>query len=284
MDRQNKLGAAFQTLHQGPPFLLPNPWDAGTARLLELLGFSALATTGAGYAFSQGVPDFAVGRSKMMNYIREIVSATNLPVSADLENGFGDSPEAVADTLLEAAATGVVGGSIEDATYRPDQPVYTVELAAERIRAAAEVARSLSFPFTLTARAENYLVGRADLADTIRRLQVYQSAGADVLFAPGLRNVEDIETVVRSVDRPVNVIMGFHGVQLTFQGLAAMGVARVSVGGSLARAALGAFLNAAREIRGQGSFDYAARAVSSSEINRLFGEYGEGLKDAASRD
>lgn len=282
MDRLNKLGSAFRDLHQGPPFLIPNPWDAGTARLLELLGFSALATTGAGYAFSQGVPDFAVGRSKMMNYIRQVVSATNLPVSADLENGFGDSPEAVADTLLEAAATGIVGGSIEDATYRPDQPVYAMELAAERIRAAAEAARSLSFPFTLTARAENYLVGRADLADTIRRLQLYQDAGADVLFAPGLRNAEDIETVVRSVDRPVNVIMGFHGVQLTFSDLAALGVTRVSVGGSLARAALGAFLSAAREIRDQGSFEYAARAVSSAEINGLFGEYGERLKDAAS--
>ena len=280
--RQNKLGSAFRTLHQGPPFLIPNPWDAGTARLLELLGFSALATTGAGYAFSQGVPDFAVGRSKMMNYIREVAAATDLPVSADLENGFGDSPEAVADTLLEAAATGIVGGSIEDATYRADQPVYAMELAAERIRAAAEAARSLAFPFTLTARAENYLVGRADLADTIRRLQAYQDAGADVLFAPGLRNAEEIETVVRSVDRPVNVIMGFHGVQLTFRDLSALGVARVSVGGSLARVALGAFLKAAREMRDQGSFDYAARAVSSAEINGLFGEYGKRFKDAAS--
>lgn len=283
MDRQNKLGATFQTLHAGPPFLIPNPWDMGTARLLELLGFSALATTGAGFAFSQGVPDFAVGRSRMMKYIREIVSATNLPVSADLENGFGDSPEAVADTLLEAAATGIVGGSIEDATYRPDQPIYSMAAAAERIRAAAEAARSLSFPFTLTARAENYLVGRADLADTVRRLQLYQDAGADVLFAPGLRNAEDIETVVRSVDRPVNVIMGFHGVQLTFRDLAAMGVTRVSVGGSLARAALGAFLRAAREIRDDGTFEYASQAVSSAEINGLLSEYNDSMNDTASR-
>ena len=283
MDRQNKLGTTFQTLHAGPPFLIPNPGDAGTARLLELLGFSALATTGAGYAFSQGVPDFAVGRAKMMAYLREIASATNLPVSGDLENGFGDSPEAVADTLLEAAATGVVGGSIEDATYRPDQPIYSMEEAAERIRAAAEAARSLSFPFTLTARAENYLVGRADLADTIRRLQLYQDAGADVLFAPGLRNAEDINTVVRSVDRPVNVIMGFHGVQLTFRDLAAIGVTRVSVGGSLARAALGAFLRAAREIRDEGTFEYAGQAVSSAEINGLFARYDESLGDPESQ-
>lgn len=280
MGRQNTLGTAFQALHQGPSFLIPNPWDVGTARLLEMLGFSALATTGAGYAFSRGVPDFAVGRSMMMNHLREIASGTSLPVSADLENGFGNSPEAVAGTLLEAAATGIVGGSIEDATYRPEQPVYSVAAAAERIRAAAEAARSLSFPFTLTARAESHLVGRNDLADTIRRLQAYQDAGADVLFAPGLRSAEDIRSVVESVDRPVNVIMGFHGVQLTFHDLAAMGVKRVSVGGSLARAALGTFLSAARELRDHGSFEYASRAVSSAEINGMFGEYVERLNDA----
>jgi 2-methylisocitrate lyase-like PEP mutase family enzyme len=282
MDRQKTQGAAFKRLHEGPPFVIPNPWDVGTARLLEIMGFPALATTGAGFAFSIGVPDFGVGRSQMMGYLREIASGTSLPVSADLENGFGDSPEAVAATVMEAATTGIVGGSIEDATYRPEQPVYSLEAATERIRAAVEAARSLAFPFTLTARAENYLVGRADLADTIRRLQSYQDAGADVLFAPGLRSTEDIKAVVKSVDRPVNVIMGFQGVQLTFHDLAEIGVKRVSVGGSLARAALGAFLGAAREIRGHGSFDYASRAVSSGEINRLFSNYGKRGADLGS--
>jgi 2-methylisocitrate lyase-like PEP mutase family enzyme len=284
MDRQKTLGAAFRKLHEGPPFVIPNPWDVGTARLLEILGFPALATTGAGIAFSKGVPDFGVGRSQMMGYLREIASGTSLPVSADLENGFGDNPEAVAATVMEAAATGIVGGSIEDATYRPEQPVYSLEAATDRIRAAVEAARSLAFPFTLTARAENYLVGRADLADTIRRLQSYQDAGADVLFAPGLRSTEDIKAVVKSVDRPLNVIMGFQGIQLTLHELAEIGVKRISVGGSLARAALGAFLGAVQEIRDHGRFDYASTAVSTGEINRLFSDYGKRGADLGSRD
>lgn len=271
MQSQYEKAVQFRSFHsQEGAFIIPNPWDAGTATLLTLLGFKALATTGAGYAFSRGQADFSVGRDRMMLHLQEIASSTDIPVSADLENGFGDDPETVAETIRRAATAGVVGGSIEDATNRSGDPIYAHELAVERIRAAAEAARALPFPFTLTARAENYLVGRPDLADTIKRLQAYQEAGADVLFAPGQRSKEDIATVVRSVDRPVNVIMGFQGVQLTLKDLEEIGVKRVSVGGSLARAALGAFLRAAHELRDHGTFSYASQAVSAQEINALF--------------
>lgn len=260
----------FRQLHeQDRAFIIPNPWDIGTARLLELLGFQALASTSAGYAFSRGLPDNAIGRDQMLAHLRELAAATALPVSADLENGFGDSPDTVAETIRLAAATGIVGGSIEDATGRADDPIYAHELAVERVRAAAEAARGLPFPFTLTARAENYLVGRADLKDTIKRLQAYQDAGADVLYAPGLKSRDDIAAVLSSVDRPLNVIMGFPDVALTLEELSAMGVKRVSVGGSLARAALGAFLRAAQELRDHGTFSYAKDAISSMEINRM---------------
>ena len=260
----------FRRLHDGnDAFIIPNPWDAGTAHLLARMGFPALATTGAGYAFSLGLPDGAVGRKQMLIHLAEIVAATNLPVSADLENGFGHEPETVAETIRLAAVAGVVGGSIGDGTGDPESPLYPLPLAVERIKAAVAAARDLSFPFTLTARAENFVVGRPDLADVIRRLQAYEEAGADVLFAPGLRSREDIAAVVKSLQRPLNVIMGFQGVQLTLADLAGIGVRRVSVGGSLARAALGAFLRAGWELREQGTFGYAEAAVSSGEINRL---------------
>jgi 2-methylisocitrate lyase-like PEP mutase family enzyme len=199
-----------------------------------------------------------------------MVTATRLPVSADLENGFGDSPESVVETIRLAAQTGLVGGSIEDVSERKDSAVYELAHATERIRAAAEAVRQLPFRFTLTARAENYIVGRPDLKDTIRRLQAYQEAGADVLFAPGLTSRDDIASVVRSVDRPVNVIMGLQGVQLSLADLSAMGVKRVSVGSALSRAALGAFLRAAREMREQGTFTFAADAVNYQELNAKF--------------
>ncbi len=200
---------AFRSLHERDrAFIIPNPWDVGTARILAHLGFEALATTSAGYAFSIGQRDNTVDREQMMEHVRAIAAATELPVSADLENGFGDDPETVAETIRLAGDTGLAGGSIEDSTSRVDHPIYDFELAVERVRAAVEVARSLPFPFTLTARSENYLVGRPDLEDTIRRLQAYQEAGADVLYAPGLARKEDIVAVVRSVDRPVNVVMG----------------------------------------------------------------------------
>ncbi|HWL30380.1 MAG TPA: isocitrate lyase/phosphoenolpyruvate mutase family protein [Burkholderiaceae bacterium] len=259
---QSARAHAFRSLHQQEDaFIIPNPWDVGTARLLSLLGFKALATTSAGYAFSSGQPDFSIGRDRMLAHVADIVAATDLPVSADLENGFGDEPATVAETIRMAAATGLAGGSIEDASGHRDQPIYDIGLAADRIRAAAEVVRSLPFPFMLTARAENFLNGRPDLADTIRRLQAYQEAGADVLYAPGLTTKEDIAAVVRAVDRPVNVIMGLQGVRLDLAELQALGVKRISVGSALSRAALGAFLRAAQEMREHGTFTFADAAV-----------------------
>lgn len=271
MPSQEQKGQVFRALHERESaFIIPNPWDPGTARLLAQLGFEALATTSAGYAFSMGRRDFTISRDEAMAHLAAMVAATELPVSADLENGFADEPEAVAQTIRLASQAGVVGGSIEDATNRPDDPLYDRPRAAERVRAAAEAAHALPFPFTLTARAENYLVGRADLGDTIARLQAYQEAGADVLYAPGLANEEDIATVVRSVDRPVNVVMGLQGSQLSLERLSALGVKRVSVGSALARAALGAFLRAACEMRERGSFSFADEAVSYREISARF--------------
>ncbi len=270
MRTQTEKGHEFRALHQQKSaFIIPNPWDMGTARLLTQVGFAALATTSAGYAFSVGQCDNTIGRAAMLAHVRAIVAATDLPVSADLENGFGDSPEIVAETIRQAAATGLVGASIEDATNRPDDPIYAQDLAIERIRAAAEVANALPFSFMLTARAENYLVGRPDLKDTIQRLQAYQEAGAHVLYAPGLTDKNEIATVVRSVDRPVNVIMGRQGVHLSLADLAALGVKRVSVGSALSRAALGAFLRAAHEMHDHGTFTFADEAVSFGEISAM---------------
>ncbi len=271
MRTQAERGRDFRALHERDnAFIIPNPWDVGTARLLAHLGFEALATTSAGYAFSVGQRDNTIGRDEMMVHVRAIVSATDLPVSADLENGFGDDPETVAATIRLAAATGLVGASIEDATARADDPIYEHALAVERVRAAAQVAHALPFPFTLTARAENYLVGRPDLKDTIKRLQAYQEAGADVLYAPGLTGKDDIAAVVSAVDRPVNVVMGLQGVQLSLAALSEIGVKRVSVGSALSRAALGAFLRAAREMRDHGTFAFADEAVSYRDISAMF--------------
>jgi 2-methylisocitrate lyase-like PEP mutase family enzyme len=271
MRSQEERGRAFRALHERPgAFIIPNPWDPGTARLLARLGFEALATTSAGYAFSRGQQDNTVGRDRMMEHAADLVAATDLPVSADLENGFGESPGTVAETIRRAAAAGLVGGSIEDATGRPGDPVHDRDFAADRVRAAAEVARSLPFAFTLTARAENFIVGRPDLRDTIERLQAFQEAGADVLYAPGVARREEIATLVRAVDRPVNVLMGLPGVRLSIGDLADLGVKRVSVGSALCRAALGAFLRAAREMQERGSFTFADEAVSSRDLAALF--------------
>jgi len=268
---QEEKGTLFHKLHKRETaFIIPNPWDVGTARLLAHLGFEALATTGAGYAFSIGQQDQTVKRDEMMRYIRGIVSATNLPVSADLENGFGKHPETVAETIRLAAETGLVGGSIEDASDDPDNPIYEHSLAVERIQAAAEEAHTLPFPFLLTARAENYLAGRTNLEDTIKRLQAYQKAGADVLYAPGISSKEDIATIIHSVDCPVNVVMGLQGVQLTLAELSEIGAKRISVGSALSRAALGAFLCAAQEMKDHGTFTFSDNAVSYRELNALF--------------
>lgn len=268
---QNEKGKIFRALHERKDALIiPNPWDVGTARLLAHLGFEALATTSAGYAFSAGRRDNTIGRDEMMKHVAEIASSTDLPVSADLENGYGDQPATAAETIRLAGGTGLVGGSIED--MRSDHTIYELELAAERVRAAVEAARALPFVFTVTARAENYLVGRRDLKDTIKRLQAYQDAGADVLYAPGLATKEDIASVVASVDRPVNVVMGLQGVQLSRAELSEIGVKRISVGSALSRAALGAFLRAAREMKTQGTFTFADEAVSYKELMTIFPE------------
>jgi 2-methylisocitrate lyase-like PEP mutase family enzyme len=251
-------------------FVIPNPYDVGTAKILAQLGYEALATTSAGYAFTIGKPDMDVGREAMMAHVKTIVDATDLPVSADLENGFGDAPKYVAQTIRLAAEAGLAGCSIEDATGRKDDPIYGFDAAVERMRAAVEAARALAFPFTLTGRCENYLHGRPDLADTIKRLQAYQEAGADVLYAPGLATREDITAVVKSVDRPVNIIMGRAGFKLSVADLAALGVKRISVGSALSRAALGAFLRAAKEMRATGTFAFADEAVPFAEINGMF--------------
>jgi 2-methylisocitrate lyase-like PEP mutase family enzyme len=267
---QAQKAEAFRALHARPQaFIIPNPWDVGTARMLAKLGFEALATTSAGFAFSSGVLDNQVGRQSMLAHVAEIAAATDLPVSADLENGFGDDPKTVAETIRLAAATGIVGGSIEDSLDRPGEKVYGIAHAADRVRAAVEAKRALPFPFTLTARAENYLVGITDLADTIRRLQAYQEAGADVLYAPCITTRAEIEAIVSSVDRPVNFLIGTQPQRFTLAELSEMGVRRVSVGSALSMAALGAFLRAAREMRETGTFTYTAEAAGFKEIGDL---------------
>lgn len=271
MRTQAERGAAFRKLHEGDTaFVIPNPWDIGTARMLAGLGFQALATTSAGFAYSLGQRDNTVPRERVMAHVADIASATDLPVSADLEHGFADDPDSVAETIRLGAAAGLVGGSIEDSTGRRDEPVYALDLAVDRIRAAVEAARTLPFTFTLTARAENHIVGRPDLKDTIRRLQAYQEAGADVLYAPGLVTREDISAVVSSVDRPVNVLMGLPGFQLALSELSEIGVKRISLGSGLTRVAFDAVIRVAREIVEHGTFTYGNEGVSTREIASLF--------------
>jgi 2-methylisocitrate lyase-like PEP mutase family enzyme len=271
---QAERGEAFRQLHRRDgAFIIPNPFDAGTARLLESLGFEALATTSSGFAATLGRTDNSLERELVIEHMRVIAAATDLPVNGDLEDGFGPTPEAAAETIRLGAEAGLAGGSIEDSTNRPGgEPLYEVELAAERVRAAVEAAAAMPFPFTLTARAENFLVGRPELGDAIRRLQAYQEAGADVLYAPGLRSRADIASVVSSVDRPVNVVMGLQGVRLSVTELSELGVRRISVGSALSRAALGAFLRAAREMRDHGTFGFADEAVGFQEISELFAD------------
>lgn len=264
---QDEKHAAFRALHQRQAtFLMPNPWDAGSARLLASFGFEALATTSAGVAFATGRRDSPgdLTREVVLANARTVVEATDLPVSADLLNGFGHPPEACAETVRAAIGAGLAGGSIEDATGEAGAPQYSVEAAVERIAAAAEAARGR--PFVLTARAENYLVGNPDLDDTIGRLRAYASAGADVLYAPALPDLDAIRSVCAAIDRPVNVVMGLRPPFLSVAELEAAGVRRISVGGALARAAYGAVLQAAEEIRSRGTFSFAARAAAGAEL------------------
>ena len=277
MTTQAARGERFRDLHtRDGVFVVPNPWDAGTARILSSLGFEALATTSAGFAFALGRPDGqrALSRDETLANAADIARATDLPVSADLENGFGDAPADCAETIRLAAQAGLVGGSIEDATGRADDPIYSFAASVERVKAAVAAARALPFPFTLTARAENFLFGRRDLDDTIRRLVAYAEVGADVLYAPGLASSEAIGAVVRAVaPRPVNVVMGLAGAALSLDELARLGVRRVSLGSSLARAAIGELIRAASEVRERGTFAFAARAKPYGELNALFGRF-----------
>jgi 2-methylisocitrate lyase-like PEP mutase family enzyme len=265
---QDTKFAIFKALHEREGcFVIPNPWNAGTARMLAALGFEALATTSAGFAFQLGKRDAdpSITRADILANAREIAVAVDVPVSADLQNGFGDAPDACAETIRLAAAAGLVGGSIEDATGDAARPIYDFNHAVERVAAAAEAAKVL--PFLLTARAENYLHGRPDLDDTIRRLRAFSKAGAAVLYAPGLARIEDIRALCAAVDKPVNVVMGLKGKPFTMDELRQAGVKRVSVGGSFARAALAALVRAAREVKEQGTFTYAAQSLTSAEID-----------------
>ena len=252
-------------------FVISNPWDAGSARVLAALGFPALATTSAGLAFALGRRDGEglLTRDEALANATAIVQATDLPVSADLEDGFGPRPEDVAETIRHAAAAGLVGCTIEDTTANPTHPIHDFNVSVERIEAAVSAARALSFRFTLTARAENFLYGRPDIDDTIRRLQAFEKAGADVLYAPGLPNLDAIRTVCSAVSRPFNYVAGLVGSNYSVKALAGAGVKRISLGSTLARVALGALARAAREIRDHGTFEFTGDAMPFAEANAL---------------
>ena len=265
--------AAFRALHERPgAFVIPNPWDAGTARLLASLGFEALATTSLGLANSLGRVDGTngVSRAQVIENCRVIAAATDLPVNADLENGYAHEPLAAAEIIRLAAAAGISGGSIEDATGEAEKPIYDFDHAVERVQAAVEMARALPVPFMLTARAENLLHGRLDLDDTIRRLQAFERAGADVLYAPGVRDLATIRTVVSAVSRPVNVVMSAADPDLTVAQLAGVGVKRISVGGALSRLALAAFMKGAREMAERGGFTWMRDTMPSKDLKDVF--------------
>jgi 2-methylisocitrate lyase-like PEP mutase family enzyme len=271
MSTQNDKALAFRALHERPgAFIIPNPWDAGTARILAALGFEALATTSLGYANALGRPDSSVDRADTLANCREISAATDLPVNADLENCFAHEPAAAAETIRLAAEAGVVGGSIEDFTGDRANPIYDFDLSVARVRAAVAVARSLPFPFMLTARAENLIRGRADMADTIRRLQAYEAAGADVLYAPGLKTVAEVRQVVSAIKRPFNVVTGWLDPDITAAQLAEAGARRISVGGALSRLALARFVDAGRAMAEQGSFAWMREMMATQEIRQLF--------------
>ena len=273
MSEQRQLAERFLALHRpDPPLLMPNPWDAGSAKLLRSLGFEALATTSSGSAATLGELDGALGRTLAIAHAAAIVGATDLPVSADLENGFGADADGVAETARAAVQVGLAGFSIEDSTGRADDPIYPLAAAVERVAAAAEVAHTGAAHVVLTARAENYLHGRPDLEDTIARLNAYERAGADVLYAPGVKSAEEIRALVSSVSRPVNVL-AMPGVPPVAE-LGALGVCRLSVGGAFAFAALGAVVEAATELRTQGTYGFAERARAGAKAAR--GAFGGG--------
>lgn len=271
MKTQAEKARQFRALHErNGAFVIPNPWDTGSARLLAALGFEALATTSAGFAYASGRLDGQVTLDDKLAHCRSLSAATDLPVSADLENGFADEPRDVARTIVRIAEAGAVGGSIEDWSGPESKRIYDFNLSVERVQAAVEAARGLGFPFTLTARAENLLRGRHDMDDTIRRLQAYEAAGAEVLYAPGLATLDAVRAVTAAVGKPVNVLAPpVRGA--TVAQLAAAGAKRISVGGALARAAIGALLRAGREMRDAGSLRWTADVAPSTEVDRLLG-------------
>ena len=266
----NQKAARFRALHDGPgAFILPNPWDVGSACLLAGLGFQALATSSAAAAATVGKKDHGLTRDEALAHARSIVDATPLPVSADLENGFGDAPEVVAETIRLAAEAGLVGCTIEDTTGDPDHPLYGFDLAVERVAAAAEAARALPFPFMVTARAHNLLFSHARLEDTISRLQAFEKAGADVLFAPGLPDLAAVRSVCAAISKPFNFMVGIPGRSFSLDQLAAAGVRRVSLATSLYRAAMTGFLDAIREVQETGQFGFLDRCVTTAELNKI---------------
>ncbi len=270
--KQGEKAIRFRALHAGPGiFVTPNPWDVGSARILAGLGFQALATSSAASASVVGKRDGRLSRDEALRHAQSIVDATDLPVSADLEKGFGDSPEAVAETIRLAAVVGLVGCTIEDATGDPDSPLYDFGLAVERTAAAAEAARSLPFPFIVTARAHNLLYADPSLDETISRLQAFEKAGADVLFAPGLPDLAAVRRVCAAVSKPVNFMVGIKGKSFSVEELAAAGVRRISLATSLYRAAMTGLLDAAREVKDEGRFAFVDRSVATADLNKLMG-------------
>lgn len=262
--------AAFRALHERPgAFIIPNPWDAGTAKLLAVMGFEALATTSLGLANMLGRADSHVTRGEVIENCRMIVTATDLPVNVDLENCFAHDPATAAEAIRIAAEVGAAGGSIEDYTGDPSDPIYNFDLSVARVRAAAQVAHTLPVPFVLTARAENLIHGRNDMADTIHRLQAYEAAGADVLYAPGLRNLDDVREVARAVTRPVNVVTGWLEPDITLAELSEAGAKRISVGGALSRLVLATFVKAAQTMKKRGSFAWMREMIGMAELRKM---------------
>ena len=269
MSTQQEKGERFRRLHEGPrAFVIPNPWDGGSARLLAGLGFEALATSSGAMAGLLGRRDGHISRDEALAQVRIIVAATDLPVSADFEKGYGDAPAEVAEAVRLGAEAGLVGCSIEDATGDKERPLYDFAAAVERIKAAVQTARAQPFAFTLTARAENFLRGNPDLDDTIRRLQAYEAAGADVLFAPGLPDLDAVRRVCRSLAKPVNFMVGIRGKSFSVAELEAAGVRRISLATSLWRAAMSGLLEAAREVKERGTFAYLERSVATPDLGR----------------
>ena len=272
MRSQAEKASMFRALHERPgAFIIPNPWDAGTARMLAALGFEALATTSLGVANGLGRVDSNVTRDEVIANCRVIAEATDLPVNVDLENGFAHAPEDAAVSIRLAAEAGAVGGSIEDFTGDRKNAIYDFDLSVARVKAAVTVARALPVPFMVTARAENLIRGRNDMADTIRRLQAYQEAGADVLYAPGLRNLAEVREVVGAVKRPFNVVTGWLDPDITAADLAEAGARRISVGGALSRFALATFAQAGRAMKEQGSFAWMRDMASIADLSKLYG-------------